>query len=249
MSEQVQANNWSLAQSITFSIPLVPASLQLLRLLAEVDCHRCLYQGPAVSRAIQRYEECWLPLLDEFSKHGSTLPLQPPLDCAWIWHCHRLNPTIYARDCNLLFGRVLDAPQSAQETTDATETTRLVWEERFPQENYFLDLTLYHQEDQWTPPADTIESHKIKYNLEEAVLRQKTFYYQVSQPHMKEENFLRVAEQRYKGFLHLFRTTNFKVFLVPTYDIDLMWHAHQMNPIAYREDLTNILGRVLEHDD
>jgi hypothetical protein len=66
---------------------------------------------------------------------------------------------------------------------------------------------------------------------------------------MGDDSFLRAAEQRYKGFLHLFRLTNSKFFLVPTYDIDLIWHAHQLDPRAYANDITQILGRVLEHDD
>jgi hypothetical protein len=66
---------------------------------------------------------------------------------------------------------------------------------------------------------------------------------------MGDARFLRAAEQRYKGFLHLFRMTNSKFFLVPTYDIYLIWHAHQLNPIAYRDDTTQILGTVLNHNN
>ena len=66
---------------------------------------------------------------------------------------------------------------------------------------------------------------------------------------MGDDKYLRAAEQRYKGFLELFRMTNSKFFLVPTYDIDLIWHAHQLHPIAYDKDITQILGRVLGHDD
>jgi hypothetical protein len=66
---------------------------------------------------------------------------------------------------------------------------------------------------------------------------------------MVDERYLRAAEQRYKGFLQLFRMTDSKFFLVPTYDIDLIWHAHQLNAIAYSNDMTRILGKVLNHDD
>jgi hypothetical protein len=66
---------------------------------------------------------------------------------------------------------------------------------------------------------------------------------------MVDDSFLRAAEQRYKGFLHLFSVTNSKFFLVPTYDIDLIWHAHQHDPISYAKDIMQILGKVLEHDD
>ena len=66
---------------------------------------------------------------------------------------------------------------------------------------------------------------------------------------MGDDSYLRAAEQRYKGFLELFRMTNASFFLVPTYDIDLIRHAHQLDPIAYNKDITQILGRVLGHDD
>jgi hypothetical protein len=44
-----------------------------------------------------RYNACWLPLL---AKHTESRvfegPLVVPLDCEWIWHCHRLNPVRFS---------------------------------------------------------------------------------------------------------------------------------------------------------
>lgn len=40
---------------------------------------------------------CWLPLL---ARHTESVvsegPLVVPLDCEWIWHCHRLNPVDFS---------------------------------------------------------------------------------------------------------------------------------------------------------
>lgn len=72
---------------------------------------------------------------------------------------------------------------------------------------------------------------------------------QVSHLHFRNESFLHAAEMRYKGFLHLAAKSKGKLFLVPTYDIDLMWHSHQLDPLAYRTDMLHILGKVLDHDD
>lgn len=36
---------------------------------------------------------------------------------------------------------------------------------------------------------------------------------------------------------------------MPTYDVDIMWHAHQRSAAAYSRDCISILKRVLEHDD
>ena len=37
--------------------------------------------------------------------------------------------------------------------------------------------------------------------------------------------------------------------LVPTLDIDLIWHVHMLSPHDYREDCKEMLGRLLTHDD
>ena len=75
---------------------------------------------------------------------------------------------------------------------------------------------------------------------------------QVSRPYMFDDRFLKGAEERYKGFLYLIkknRDNSVNRFCVPTYDVDLMWHSHQLQPIAYTKDMLNLLGKVLEHDD
>jgi hypothetical protein len=64
---------------------------------------------------------------------------------------------------------------------------------------------------------------------------------------MNDDNFLEGAVARYKGFLHLIKRINY--FCVPTYDIDLIWHSHQLHPASYCKDLVAIMGKVLEHDD
>ena len=37
--------------------------------------------------------------------------------------------------------------------------------------------------------------------------------------------------------------------LVPTYDMDLMWHAHMSYPAAYQSDMLRIALRRVGHDD
>lgn len=69
---------------------------------------------------------------------------------------------------------------------------------------------------------------------------------------MSNDYFLKGALARYKGFLHLIRRNrekSLKRFCVPTYDIDLIWHSHQLNPVSYCKDLNEVLGKILEHDD
>lgn len=49
----------------------------------------------------------------------------------------------------------------------------------------------------------------------------------------------------YERFLHLARKAN---SLSPTMLIDLMWHAHLMNPKTYEDECFRCVGRILEHD-
>ena len=40
-----------------------------------------------------------------------------------------------------------------------------------------------------------------------------------------------------------------QIFLVPTLDIDLAWHTHQLLGPVYASDTTRLLGAVLDHND
>lgn len=69
---------------------------------------------------------------------------------------------------------------------------------------------------------------------------------------MNTDLFLEGALERYKGFLHLIRRNkerSIRRFCVPTYDIDLIWHTHQLHPLSYCKDMVQLLGKILEHDD
>lgn len=69
---------------------------------------------------------------------------------------------------------------------------------------------------------------------------------------MNEDLFLEGAVARYKGFVYLIKRNkerSIRSCCVPTYDIDLIWHSHQLQPVSYCKDLVKILGKVLEHDD
>ncbi|KAL2267068.1 hypothetical protein VTJ83DRAFT_4345 [Remersonia thermophila] len=55
---------------------------------------------------------------------------------------------------------------------------------------------------------------------------------------------------RYVMFLKLFRDhQNEASMLVPTLDIDLFWHTHQLRPSAYRAYCIQHIGRTISHDD
>lgn len=69
---------------------------------------------------------------------------------------------------------------------------------------------------------------------------------------MHDIRFLERAVARYKGFLHMIKRnqeSSLKRFCVPTYDIDLIWHTHQLQPVLYCKDTLELLGNILDHDD
>ncbi|XP_059629772.1 glycine-rich domain-containing protein 1-like [Cornus florida] len=249
--ENHQELEWAEAQRTAISEDLVTAAKQQLQFLAAIDRNRHLYDGPALDRAIYRYKFFWLPLLAKHSESQfSEGPLVVPLDCEWIWHCHRLNPVRYLTDCKELYGRIMDNRNVVSSVHGTSKRqTEEIWNMMYPNEPYELDLS---------GNMETVAENKVgaskstKYDLVSAVKRQTPFYFQVSRPWMKDDWFLEGALARYKGFLHLIKRNgerNINCFLVPTYDIDLIWHSHQLHPVSYCKDQVAILGKVLQHND
>ncbi|URD80963.1 hypothetical protein MUK42_02034 [Musa troglodytarum] len=268
-----QASAWLEAQGIDISEDLVAAARRQLAFLLAVDRLRCLYDGPLLDRAICRYKACWLPLLAKHCECGVTDgSLYVPLDCEWIWHCHRLNPVQYKKDCEETFGRILnnhDVKSSLQGNSKHEMTEK--WSRLYPEEPFELDCSSTFSEEilDKYPGAASI----ISYDLVSAVKRQSSFCYQfnlislkfnasnsggwdmyqlVSRPSMHDNRVLEAAVNRYKGFLHLIKKNqdgSKTLFCVPTYDIDLIWHSHQLHPASYCNDMIKLLGKVLEHDD
>ncbi|KAL4582403.1 hypothetical protein LXL04_006951 [Taraxacum kok-saghyz] len=247
-----QESEWKAAQNIFISEDLVAAAKHQLQFLAVVDRNRWLYEGQTLQWAIYRYNACWLPLLAKHSESKVTEgPLVVPLDCEWIWHCHRLNPVRYKSDCEEIYGRILDnynVVSSIQETS--RKETEEIWNKLYPNQPYEFNISLASS----SQFSETLYGTQkfSKYDFILAVERQTPFFYQVSRPHFNKDFFLEEAVARYKGFLHLIRRNRERSlmrFCVPTYDVDLIWHTHQLHPVSYCKDLVKLLGKVLEHDD
>lgn len=93
----------------------------------------------------------------------------------------------------------------------------------------------------WTPG--------FKYQLEAAAARQKQFLYNVSADYFDKETSMYRGVERYKNFLTLMRE-NPGTFLVPMYDIDLVWHAHILRSTsAYASDCKQFVGRFIDHKE
>ncbi|GAA5858932.1 hypothetical protein JCM8547_007161 [Rhodosporidiobolus lusitaniae] len=91
-------------------------------------------------------------------------------------------------------------------------------------------------------------------DLVAATLRQGTFIEKMHglgwlNPGRFEENdtVLRQSIARYHNFMDLLSSDS-GITCVPTLDIDLIWHTHQLS-IRYRHDMFRFVGRFVDHDD
>ena len=66
-------------------------------------------------------------------------------------------------------------------------------------------------------------------------------------PKIVNDEWIDNAVTRYAQFLELAKLHPNKT-IVPTLDVDLIWHAHMLTPLDYRDDCINMLGKVLSHD-
>jgi hypothetical protein len=55
------------------------------------------------------------------------------------------------------------------------------------------------------------------------------------------------AEKRYRNFLLLFSTLEDGVPIIPTQDIDTVWHEHILDTHAYMDDCHAVFGYYLHH--
>jgi hypothetical protein len=109
----------------------------------------------------------------------------------------------------------------------------------------------------WSDYADrlSLQSPKTEfYDVVTASLRQREFAINITGQACRGLNSpsaLRNAVTRYHMFMLLMKplpaSTN--TTLVPTWDIDLCWHTHQLFPGAYRSWCTVNLRRLINHDD
>ena len=189
-----------------------------------------LHQNHVIHNAVRRYETIWLPLVEKYSEEF----LEPPLDVHWVWHVHMLCPRKYAADCKALLSVVPKHKYSAFEIL-----TRDLWKTATDE-----SFDVNYQD----IPKETNFQSRLSYDIVAASQRQKEFYYNVSLPHFSSIYFLNDAFKRYQMFINLKRYHP-TAFLVPLYDIDLLWHTHQSCHVEYKEDMEKFLGFVLDHDD
>jgi hypothetical protein len=95
----------------------------------------------------------------------------------------------------------------------------------------------------------------LSIDLVAASLRQRIFTNRIMHEcqGVDSPNEVSQAISRYHKFLQLMQKkesiTGKYIPLVPTLDIDLVWHTHQLFPQSYRSWCTQHVGRAINHDD
>jgi hypothetical protein len=102
------------------------------------------------------------------------------------------------------------------------------------------------------PPAPRSSNNgpMFSLNLVEAIKRQWRFSENVTTMYPQDPvdaNAMAIAQQRYAKFMNLMRLQS--GMIVPTLDIDLFWHTHQLCPSNYNAWCMHYIGRCINHDD
>ena len=217
--------------------------------------------------SLRRYQELWLPFVFANSMKTDESPpnhdasLIPPPDIAWLWHCHRLAPQAYTEYCKTTFhGGIVEANppfnfvrkdaldmKSDQATISSIAQTKDLWKEAYPNESFFLEDIVVEAYSEHYTVSRSIHG----YDLIGSARRQTAFLWQVSGKKYTSVTFLQQGVKNYEKFLKLTaKAKDLGIILVPTYQIDLMWHTHILSSVGnYNKDCFNIMNSFMYHDD
>ena len=125
------------------------------------------------------------------------------------------------------------------------DVTARIWKENFGEPFRLDDHELNNALSGTSAESFTEADHR----LADAMASQEQFNSRILAlgPQVVDGGYIAQAVQRYFDFLELARQQPGRL-LVPTLDIDLVWHVHQLSPADYRDDCQELLGRPLSHD-
>ncbi|XP_045206801.2 uncharacterized protein LOC123559047 [Mercenaria mercenaria] len=229
------------ASKLMFSIDLLPQVSRHIDFLEKVAESPDLKDKHVLRRATYRYEKYWLPLAAEHRDEC----LAAPLDIEWIWHCHMLSPRNYKRDCIALVGTVINHTfYNKQERDSSLQAAKNHWLQKYGEkdEPFTMEFSTLDKE------ALENFTSALSYDLVEAAARQSSFYDKITSLECTNEDDLLRINEKYKQYLYLCKLLP-KLPLTPSIGMDLLWHIHQANPLAYKYDMETILRRLLQHDD
>mmetsp|Transcript_7129 Transcript_7129/g.14629 ORF Transcript_7129/g.14629 Transcript_7129/m.14629 type:complete len:612 (+) Transcript_7129:85-1920(+) len=158
-----------------------------------------------------------------------------------------------------------DVDVNAEEANQAIvkQKAREIWRDAYPLEPFFQDAETGANSESspllLTSPTSTSTSKSVLvdqqsldldgFDLLSSADRQCNFLWQVSGINFENEEFLCDGVLEYVKFLKLKNVAPNQV-IVPTYQIDLIWHTHILASIhQYDCDCIAVSGRTIHHDD
>ena len=148
----------------------------------------------------------------------------------------------------------IEAPSAASSSTETStpeSVTRELWGKEYPGEPFFLEdcerECTASLANELNGDDDALVSG---YDLLSAAERQSSFLWQVSRSCFRQDKFLREGVDRYCKFLLLWKSAKKTHSLIPTYQIDVIWHSHMLSSTKkYDEDCKELIGCEFDHDD
>jgi hypothetical protein len=130
----------------------------------------------------------------------------------------------------------------------ASAYTKEIWAKDYPDEPFFLA-----ENDASSMKGEAVvDKNNLLdgFDVLESCERQATFLWQVSQANFSKDNFLQEGVTNYHKFVRIMGREDRPRFLVPTYQIDLIWHTHILYSIGmYHRECMNNINTILDHDD
>ncbi|KAK1751310.1 hypothetical protein QBC47DRAFT_329937 [Echria macrotheca] len=158
----------------------------------------------------------------------------PDLDTLMVWHAFMLNPVKYAQ-----FEKLTRLPPEGLNCVSASLPSVLNSATFIPLPVVNINDTTEATDTSPTFTVTTAAGHPavVDFDLEAAVHRQHSFALKMTRYAWHRspdaDRILRRAIARYGKFFSVLKTNN-RTMAVPTLDIDLVWHTHQLCCASYR---------------
>mgnify|MGYP002385286173 FL=1 len=156
-----------------------------------------------------------------------------PWQVEWIWHVHRLHPLNYLDDCT----KQLQCGLIDKQITEIhkRKIQKFKSKIRSPSKSYKLN--------KFIPSID----------LKEAIFRQKDFLKKFQNHILFNLNLKRIQEFQFQNliqdYVSFIKLADQNQIIVPTFDIDLIWHTHMRYPSHYHGFTRALCGFILDHND
>eukprot|EP01083_Nonionella_stella_P014931 41823_1 len=167
--------------------------------------------------------------------HSSEITIS--LEMELVWRIHVLNPQCYVSDCIRKFGKIIGRTKQWQNHTrhNTTNFRRNVLKNQSPANTGFI-----------SPDLVMTDAIKRQCKFIRKMIKINMFY-----PITLAD--IKAAITRYDQFLQAMWAPDKPqgLVMVPTLDLDLIWHSHQLNPIGYHSFCTTRSPhrRLVWHDD